>query len=199
MTKNKRKYVFFEDEIDCLDYDLEIIYNQDFILNIINNVFNLSNIEKLKFLVKLRLIKNRMVCSDCGNYMNLVKFKSIDGFVWRCNQNSKKIQTSIRAFSFFDNIRKSLKQIFLFIYYWSKQENLIETNRELGLNKNICTEWSYILREFCQPIFIHSNIEIGGVDQDGTPKIVEIDEYLFFRRKYNRGRYGNQTLGFGYG
>jgi hypothetical protein len=46
-------------------------------------------------------------------------------------------------------------------------------------------------------MFIYCDIQIGGINEDGTPKIVEIDESLFFKRRYHRGRYRSQQWVFG--
>jgi hypothetical protein len=81
-----------------------------------------------------------MPCNDCGNWMNLVKSKSADGYVWRFNLHTIKIQLSVRACSFFNDNRKPFKTVFLFLYYWSKKELQNEINRELTLNKNTISD-----------------------------------------------------------
>lgn len=77
-------------------------------------------------------------------------------------------------------MRKSLKTIFIFIYHWCGKNFQTSIGRELGLSKNTIVDWSYCLREVCQAIFLFSDIKFGGIDDEGNPRIVEIDESLFF-------------------
>jgi hypothetical protein len=138
MPSSEKKFVSFENEEDYNNIDLESIYLLSFTLENIYSAFNSSKLEILKYLVNLRLIKNRMPCNDCGNWMNLVKSKSADGCVWRCNLHTIKIQLSVRSCSFFNDNRKPFKKVFL--YYSSKKELQNEINRELTLNKNIISD-----------------------------------------------------------
>jgi hypothetical protein len=120
------------------------------------------------------------------------KRKSIDCYAWICHNHTSRCQTSVRASSFFGNMRKYLKAIFLFMYYWSKKNIKEDIGREIRINKNSMTEWSYLLREVCQAMFLFADIKLGGVNEKGVPRVVEIDESLFFKRKYHRGGYRNQ-------
>jgi hypothetical protein len=80
MSKQIRKYICFENEEEYLEISLNNIYEQSFSIGSIYEDFNSSKLEILKYLVKLRLIKNRMLYEACTSYMNLVKCKSIDGY-----------------------------------------------------------------------------------------------------------------------
>jgi hypothetical protein len=53
-------------------------------------------------------------------------------------------------------------------------------------------EWSYLLREIFQAIFLFADIKLGDVYEKGDPRVVEIDKSLFFKKKYHRCRYRNQ-------
>ncbi|KAH0813378.1 hypothetical protein GEV33_009413 [Tenebrio molitor] len=55
-----------------------------------------------------------------------------------------------------------------------------------GYLKHTIVDWCNFCREVCERDLKENPIEVGGFDQLGVPKIVEIDESKFFHRKYNR-------------
>jgi len=149
------------------------------------NVFNKSPIEILQYMASLKLVKNS---SQCHGNMNLcMKKKSLDGYFWKCNVCKK--ECNVRYDSYFANCKKNFKIGFLFMYHWSNNMKQIEMVKELHVDKNTISDWCLDIRELCQNYFLKNDSQIGGLNSDGTRKIVEIDESLFFRRKYNRGRY----------
>lgn len=78
------KYICYENEEDYINITYNDIFNRNFTIENIYLAFQASKIEILIYLVKLKLIKNRMFCNDCGLNMNLIKNKSIDGYGWIC-------------------------------------------------------------------------------------------------------------------
>lgn len=58
---------------------------------------------------------------------------------------------------------------------------------ELGISRYTVSDWADIVRNVIAEHLLKISQKIGGVDQYGVSKIVEIDESLFFKRKYNRG------------
>lgn len=70
---------------------------------------------------------------------------------------------------------------------------LIWIMRELKIGcKSTMVDWTQFFRDVCFDYFLQNPVQIGG---PGT--IVEIDESLFARRKYNRGRWVVQKWVFG--
>ena len=51
---------------------------------------------------------------------------------------------------------------------------------------NTSVDWGNFCRDMCKKSNDRDLSAIGGIESSGTPIIVEIDELLFFHRKYNR-------------
>jgi hypothetical protein len=58
---------------------------------------------------------------------------------------------------------------------------------ECEVSRTTITKWYYDLRGVVQEILLETGSMIGGIDENGVSKVVEIDESVFFKRKYNRG------------
>ena len=70
-------------------------------------------------------------------------------------------------------------------------EQLGDIGFNLGVDRRTVGEWASRIRELISNDREKNKIKIGGLAADGTQKIVEIDESLFFKRKYYKGRVKN--------
>jgi transposase-like protein len=60
---------------------------------------------------------------------------------------------------------------------------------ELDINSwHTAVDWANFCRDICTQWQIDHPVEIGGLDNQGMPTEVEIDETYFFHRKYHRGQ-----------
>jgi hypothetical protein len=50
-------------------------------------------------------------------------------------------------------------------------------------------DWCNFMREECEVWIQRNSGEIGGMDDNGVPIVVEIDETKFVHRKYHRGQW----------
>lgn len=72
---------------------------------------------------------------------------------------------------------------------WSKKDLQNRIYNELDVNKNTFCSWSDDMTELCCLRLTEEDDIIGGIDDNSNPIVVEIDESVFCRRKYNRGRF----------
>ncbi|KAG0430777.1 hypothetical protein DMUE_5629 [Dictyocoela muelleri] len=81
-----------------------------------------------------------------------------------------------------------MKYIFLIFYKYIKRNSHQDIAYDLYIDRGTVSEYSgFVRKAICNYVYTNSE-KIGGLNADGTRKIVEIDESLFFKRKYNRGR-----------
>lgn len=164
------------------------------ILHTFFSLFELYEVLKedpLDFVASFHMIPNFKVCDYCGSDMLLYKNRTrLDGFIWKCGGNCLG-SISIRTNSFFAGSKLCLKNLVLLLYMWSNEYDHVKIKNELKINKNTVVTWANNFRELCGDFVVSENSFLGGLDEDGNPLDVEIDESLFFKRKFNRGRLGS--------
>lgn len=100
----------------------------------------------------------------------------------------------LRKGTFFEGSHLSIAQILQFVYHWS-MDRFHQTDYmhqlEIG-SEHTVVDWRNFCRDVCGQYLIDNPMRIGGPD-----KVVEIDECMLVRRKYNRGRVVKEQWVFG--
>jgi len=85
-------------------------------------------------------------------------------------------QKSVPDGSFFSGSHLTLKQVIILMYCWSHDMPQKQIMHETYVSEHIVIDWCNFMREECQVWLTNNNDEIGGMDANGEPIIVEIDE-----------------------
>jgi len=161
--------------VDCVPRDM---------YNAMVNDFNW-----LTWLADHRLIRNTNDCVNCRRPMSLVRrVESPEGYSWRCRACNSRC--SVRRGSFFALCVLRTDKIMMMMYYWlfevkAKHVMLFESVD----NWSTMVNYNNFFRMECRNWFQQGVVDLGGLDVNGVPVIVEVDESYFFHRKYHRGRY----------
>ena len=137
-------------------------------------------IEKLR---ENGLLAVRMKCDVCNEWMYEASMAVGDGIRWRCMKRGCRKTKSVRSGSFFEHVRLSLLKSMLFIHLWSKgyKEKLMLD--DFDFSAQTVVDWSRFCREMCEYCIDSMEMVIGG---EGS--VVELDETVIVKRKYDRGR-----------
>jgi len=111
----------------------------------INNLYEEDNNETIiKCLVDNKLINNKMKCKNCRIQMAFVVRQCLDGYSWRCP--SCRTFRSIRAGSFFENLRFNLRNIIKLIYCFSIEMSQTQAAKELNISRSSVVDFFHKLR-----------------------------------------------------
>ena len=147
----------------------------------------------INWLQQKGLLKDRRRCSSrgCRSVMELRETsEGTDGYLWRCPLRGCGKRCSLRKGTFFENSNLSMGEILSLVYCWAVGMTMSTTATVMELSHHTVIDWFNCLREECTAKLLRLSREdrmLGGAGH-----IVEIDESLLIKRKYNRGRRRHQ-------
>ncbi|XP_069671424.1 uncharacterized protein [Periplaneta americana] len=158
-----------------------------------------DKIKVLEWLAARNLIRNEFVCPNCKDAMSLIRRTGItDGYQWRCKVC--KTGRSVRDGSYFTVSKLGLHILIRFIYCWARDKPQKDCALESGLGSfstRTTVDWANFCREICEHWLEDHPCVVGGLDDNGISRVVEIDESKFFHRKYHRGLWRESHWVFG--
>jgi hypothetical protein len=144
------------------------------------NTFSTNDIA-VDFLLEKGVLKSSGYCEPCDRPMNLQKREdSIDKITLRCC--GCKRRQSIRHGTFLENMTCTARKFLLYLYFWSNEASIQQLVTYTGISKKTCIDYSSLLRDIPSWKFSVDDQMLGGVGH-----IVQIDESLLYKPKYNRG------------
>ena len=148
------------------------------------------------------LLATRLDCPapNCGHRCNEQNAAGkIDERIWRCMNKICRRKHNIRIGSFFARSHLELWEILGITYIWASSAGSsrglaqVTIMHELNIGSySTVGDWLQFCRDIPVAYFLNNPVQLGGPGH-----VVEIDESLFSRRKYNRGRVVPQQWIFG--
>jgi transposase-like protein len=139
------------------------------------------------------LLCRQMSCDQCAGSMVLSPVNEAPDFeVFRCP--SCRLKKSIRSKSIFFDSKITIVKALLLLYHFSRNASNSTVMTELEISDKTASLWFRRFRKICMYFF---DVVAGGEVIGGPQSIVEIDESMFARRKYNVGRLPVQRWVFG--
>lgn len=150
-----------------------------------------SELDCLKWMARRGLINNQWPCAKCKTFTRLtvVPAKHRCSYIWACRLRTCGSRKSLRDGSFFASSRLLMPQILMVIYGWVQELPQQFVKHEAKVASSTSTsQWYTFCREVCEQWLMLNPQHIGGLNQDGSAKLVEIDMCEVPQRKYHFGR-----------
>ena len=149
-----------------------------------------------QFLLQKGILHSTIRCPSCSCSMTLSpcsSSKSADLWIFRCSGTGCSKTRSIRTGSYLEDSNIAFSTVIRLLYLFScRNLTCVDIAAFTGVSRQHVTNWKSILLE-AVAVYIFNNPQPLG----GPGLIVEIDEAMFGKRKYNRGalREGVWVLG----
>jgi hypothetical protein len=142
----------------------------------------------IQFLKDVGLIRSKVTCNTCGRDMTwCADPTTTDGFRWRCRRKVVEAKCSkpkaIKRGSWFQHSKLTFQDVLYLTQDIVRREPAQLIQQEYGFSSKTIADWSMFCRQTMLEYMEGCSVKIGGPN-----KTVEIDESMFGRRKYNRGR-----------
>ena len=151
--------------------------------------------DAIRFCMENGLLLRNRTCT-CGREMRLktrTSGKTL-GHFFRCDRYKCEKEVSLRRGTFFSGSKLSIAKI-VEVLYFVVRDNQAQDEMQFQLEVGGCAtivDWKNFVRDIMSEYFIRNPIKIGG-----PGIIVEIDECMLVKRKYNRGRLVREQWIFG--
>lgn len=140
-----------------------------------------TNDQCISFLQNRGVLRSSYHCIRCQIEMRLQQDRTkCDGCRFRCPDCRHTV--SIRQGTFLQNAKLSLREFIWMAYLWAYDTPNKSIGEHLSLSEPTVVDWLNFLREICSWKLLQLNVRIGGLG-----KIVQIDESLIYKAKYNLG------------
>ncbi len=130
------------------------------------------------------------VCS-CGHSLR----QEVDGgykcgYRWRCSNWGHRKTINPLSMTLFEHSQLTVPQILALAYAFILKHRVGQASTETGISRQYVSDWYFIFRKVCteQVLEETQGKQIGGLDPDGTRRVVEIDESHITTRKFHEGR-----------
>lgn len=129
------------------------------------------------------IIPQSLLCASCNSHMSWTEStKYADGFAWVCSPCG--ISRSIRTNSVLSESKLTFPDLIKFLGAWSGRRNSgVMIAEKTGLSERTVTKLRAKMLDYIEDLLLLDPPKLGG-----RGVVVEIDESMFGRRKYHRGR-----------
>lgn len=152
----------------------------DFVTSILT-----SEISCINYLMNMNILRSKNpLCSICKKEMSIIKYRNSK--IYRCPKH-KTVKISLKKGTFLENSNLSFQMLVKICYAWSTNRPVFRAVEEFSLQEKSVIKWYQHFRDVCSRNLILNEYKIGGVGH-----IVQIDETLISKAKYNVGRWPKQ-------